>query len=69
MILISIEEDKKTISSHFRKAVNFAFVKEGENFIEENLHKNSRLDEFFDYFKTLNVQQYLSQKVKERSME
>ena len=56
MILISIEEDKKTISSRFRKAVNFVFLDEGEFFIKENPHKTSKSDEFFEYFKTLNVQ-------------
>jgi len=56
MILISIEEDRKTISSRFRKAVNFAFLDEGQIFIKENPHKTSKSNEFFEYFKTLNVQ-------------
>ena len=55
MILISIEEDKKTISSRFRKAVNFAFLDKGETVIKKNPHKTSKSDEFFEYFKTLNV--------------
>ena len=56
MILISLEEDKKTISSRFRKASNFAFLDEGQIFIKENPHKTSKSKEFFEYFNTLNVE-------------
>jgi len=55
MILISLEEDKKTISGRFRKASNFAFLDEGQIFIKENPHKTSKSKEFFEYFNTLNV--------------
>jgi len=55
MTLISIEEDKKTISSRFRKAVNFAFLEKGDFCIKENPHKTSKSNDFFEYFKTLNV--------------
>jgi len=56
MILITVEEDKKTISSRFRKAVNFVFLDEGQVFIKENPHKTSKSNDFFEYFKTLNIQ-------------
>ncbi|CAA6799222.1 MAG: Unknown protein [uncultured Sulfurovum sp.] len=55
MTLISLEEDKKTIASRFRKATNFAFLDEGQIFIKENPHKTSKSKEFFEYFNTLNI--------------
>jgi predicted Fe-Mo cluster-binding NifX family protein len=55
MILISLEEDKKTISSRFRKATNFAFLEEEQVCIKENPHKTSKSNEFFEYFNTLKV--------------
>ena len=56
MTLISLEEDRKTISSRFRKADYFAFLDEGQVFIKENPHKTSKSNEFFEYFNTLNVE-------------
>jgi predicted Fe-Mo cluster-binding NifX family protein len=55
MILIPLEEDKKTISQRFRKADYFLFVDENEKHIEKNNHKTSKSNEFFEYFKTLAV--------------
>jgi len=55
MIVIPIEEDKKSISQRFRKADNFAFLDEGQIFINKNEHKFSKSELFFEYFKTLGV--------------
>lgn len=55
MTLIPVEEDKKTIAARFRKAHSFAFLDEGQIIVQENPHKTSRSPEFFEYFKTLNV--------------
>ncbi|GIT99914.1 hypothetical protein TSL6_04210 [Sulfurovum sp. TSL6] len=55
MTLIPVEEDKKTISGRFRKAHSFAFLDEGQIIVQENLHKRSKSPEFFEYFKTLNI--------------
>lgn len=55
MTLIPVEEDKKTIACRFRKAHSFAFLDEGQIIVQENPHKTSKSPEFFEYFKTLNV--------------
>ncbi len=55
MTLIPVEEDKKTISGRFRKAHSFAFLDEGQIFVQENPHKTSKSPEFFEYFNTLNI--------------
>lgn len=55
MTLIPVEEDKKTIAGRFRKAHSFAFLDEGQIIVQENPHKTSKSPEFFEYFKTLNV--------------
>jgi predicted Fe-Mo cluster-binding NifX family protein len=55
MTLIPLEKDKKTISGRFRKAHSFAFLDKGEISIEKNPHKKSKSPEFFEYFKTLNI--------------
>jgi predicted Fe-Mo cluster-binding NifX family protein len=55
MTLIPVEEDRKTIAHRFRKAHSFAFLDEGQIFVQENPHKTSKSPEFFEYFKTLNV--------------
>ncbi len=61
MTLIPVEVDKKTIAHRFRKAHSFAFLSkdkrldEGQIIVQENPHKTSKSAEFFDYFKTLNV--------------
>ena len=55
MILISLEEDRESISGRFRKATNFAFLDEEQVVIKENPHKTSKSKEFFEYFNTLNI--------------
>ncbi|MCO4844460.1 MAG: hypothetical protein KC427_00420 [Sulfurovum sp.] len=55
MTLIPVEEDKKTIAHRFRKAHSFAFLDEGQIIVQENPHKTSKSPEFFEYFKTLNI--------------
>jgi len=55
MTLIPVEVDRKTIAHRFRKAHSFAFLDEGQIIVQENLHKTSKSPEFFEYFKTLNV--------------
>jgi predicted Fe-Mo cluster-binding NifX family protein len=55
MTLIPVEEDKKSIASRFRKAHSFAFLDEGQIIVQENPHKRSKSPEFFEYFKTLNI--------------
>ncbi len=55
MTLIPVEEDKKTIARRFRKAHSFAFLDEGQVIVQENPHKTSKSPEFFEYFKTLNI--------------
>jgi predicted Fe-Mo cluster-binding NifX family protein len=55
MILISLEADQQTISKRFRKADYFVFLKEKKVSIVKNEHKTSKSNEFFEYFKTLNI--------------
>ncbi|HIQ47646.1 MAG TPA: hypothetical protein EYH57_08510 [Sulfurovum sp.] len=55
MTLIPVEADKKTIAHRFRKAHSFAFLNEGQIIVQENPHKTSKSPEFFEYFKTLDV--------------
>jgi len=55
MTLIPVESDRKTIAHRFRKAHSFAFLDDGQIIVQENLHKTSKSPEFFEYFKTLNV--------------
>jgi len=55
MILISLEEDKQTISKRFRKADYFAFLEDANYSIVKNDYKTQKSKEFFDYFNTLNV--------------
>jgi len=55
MTLIPVEENKKTIAQRFRKAHSFAFLDEGQIIVQENPHKTSKSPEFFEYFKTLNI--------------
>ena len=55
MTLIPVEEDRKTIASRFRKAHSFTFLDEGQIIVQENPHKTSKSPEFFEYFKTLNI--------------
>ena len=55
MTLIPVDEDRKTIAPRFRKAHSFAFLDEGQIFVQENPHKTSKSPEFFEYFKTLNI--------------
>ena len=55
MTLIPVEEDRKTIASRFRKAHSFAFLDEGQIIVQINPHKTSKSPEFFEYFKTLNI--------------
>jgi len=55
MTIICLEEDQQTISKRFRKTDYFAFLDEGKISIQKNPHKFSKSPEFFDYFKTLNI--------------
>jgi predicted Fe-Mo cluster-binding NifX family protein len=55
MTLISLEEDRETLSERFRKAPYFAFLDKGEISIQENRYKTSKSNQFFDYFNTLNI--------------
>jgi len=55
MTIICLEEDQKTISKRFRKTDYFAFLDKGEVVVQKNPHKLSKSPQFFDYFKTLNV--------------
>ena len=55
MTLIPVDEDRKTIAHRFRKAHSFAFLNEGHIIVQENLHKTSKSPEFFEYFKTINI--------------
>lgn len=55
MTLIPVEENKRTIAGRFRKAHSFAFLDQGQIIVQENPHKTSRSPEFFEYFKTLNI--------------
>lgn len=57
MTLISLEEDKKTVSARFRKAENFAFVKNDEINIIKNDYKTEKSKEFFEYFTPLGVKE------------
>jgi predicted Fe-Mo cluster-binding NifX family protein len=55
MTLISLESNQETISKRFRKADYFAFLDQDTVKIEKNNHKSSKSNEFFEYFKTLNI--------------
>ena len=55
MKLIPLEDDKKTISSKFRKADYFAILKPDTIEIIKNIHKRSKSKEFLNYFDTLNI--------------
>ncbi|UPT78403.1 hypothetical protein MN086_04460 [Sulfurovum sp. XGS-02] len=55
MTLIPLEEDQETIAGRFRKAHSFAFLNEGDLTVKKNPHKTSKSPEFFEYFKTLNI--------------
>ena len=55
MTLIPVEEDRKTIASRFRKAHSFAFLDEGQIIVKQNPHKTSKSPQFFEYFKSLEV--------------
>ena len=55
MTIICLEEDQQTISKRFRKTDYFAFLDNGKISIQKNPHKLSKSPEFFDYFKTLNI--------------
>jgi len=55
MTLIPVDDDRKTIAHRFRKAHSFAFLDEGQIIVQENPHKTSKSPEFFEYFKTLNI--------------
>lgn len=55
MTLIPVEEDKRTISTRFRKAHSFAFLDEGQIIVQENPHKTSQSLAFFEYFDSLNI--------------
>ncbi len=55
MILIALEDDKNSISKRFRKSEYFAFIDNENIIIEKNIHKKSKSNEFFEYFKNLGV--------------
>ena len=55
MIMIPLENDKQTISNRFRKADNFVLIDDNDMRVLKNSHKQSKSNEFFDFFKTLNV--------------
>lgn len=55
MTLLPVEVDGKTIAKRFRKAHSFAFLDHGEIIVQENTHKTSKSTEFFEYFKTLDI--------------
>jgi predicted Fe-Mo cluster-binding NifX family protein len=56
MILIPLKKDEKTISPKFRKADRFVFLDADSGIVVEDNHfKDAKSKEFFDYFKTLNV--------------
>jgi len=55
MTLIPLEEDKSTISNKFRKAKYFALKNGNSIKIIENLHKTSKIEQFLEYFNTLNI--------------
>ena len=51
MILIPLEEDKKTITSGFRKAPFFVFLDPSKGIVfEENTHKSDKSSLFFENF-------------------
>ncbi len=56
MTLISLDNDKTTISKRFRKAEYFAFLEKNLIKIKKNHHKTSKSNEFFKYFNTLNIE-------------
>ena len=56
MILIPLNKDDKTISNKFRKADRFVFLDSDSGIVVEDNHfKKEKSKEFFEYFKTLNV--------------
>jgi len=56
MILIPLNKDEKTISPKFRKADRFVFLDADSGIVVEDNHfKDAKSKEFFEYFKTLNV--------------
>jgi len=56
MILIPLKKDEKSISPKFRKADRFVFLDVDSGIVvEDNNFKKAKSKEFFDYFKTLNV--------------
>jgi len=55
MTLISLEEDKQTVSARFRKAEYFAFIKNNKIDIIKNDYKTEKSKEFFEYFIPLGV--------------
>jgi len=55
MIMIPLENDKQTISNRFRKADNFVLIDDNDMRVLKNSHKQSKSNEFFDFFQTLNV--------------
>ena len=56
MTLIPLENDQLNISKRFRKTDYFALIQDKKISIEKNLYKVSKSNEFFEYFKTLNIQ-------------
>ena len=57
MTLISLEEDKQTVSARFRKAEYFAFIKNNKIDIIKNDYKTEKSKEFFEYFTPLGVKE------------
>ena len=55
MKLIPLEDDKKTISSKFRKADYFAIINNSRIEIVENTHKKEKSKEFLKFFDTLKI--------------
>jgi len=55
MTLITLDDDQKTISKRFRKASYFLFIEGGDVRLEQNIHKTSKSNEFFEYFKPLGI--------------
>jgi len=55
MILIPLNSDKKEISNRFRKSEYFAIIGKDGTEIFKNSHKSSKSAQFFEYFKTLNI--------------
>lgn len=55
MTLISLEEDKQTVSARFRKAEYFAFIKNNKIDIIKNDYKTEKSKAFFEYFIPLGI--------------